>query len=138
MAFDSTLDIFAAGALFTACIGAWFLAAPLSLRPRLYLRFAAILFSALAASVEEAMMASTAAGAMICSHSGHCGALRCATLRTHCSTHGRQARPLQLVRSHGLSTCTPDTAQRSHAGLAGGAGSSEGGAEGATRSVARG
>ena len=51
MAFDSSLDIFAAGALFTACIGVWFLAAPVALRPRLYLRFAGVLFSALAASV---------------------------------------------------------------------------------------
>lgn len=51
MAFDSSLDIFAAGALFTAAIGAWALAAPLVLRARIYLRFAAVLFSALALSV---------------------------------------------------------------------------------------
>jgi hypothetical protein len=55
MAFDSSLDIFAAGALFTAAIGAWLLAAPLGLRARLYLRFAAVLFSALALSVPLAI-----------------------------------------------------------------------------------
>ena len=60
MAFDSSLDFFAAAALFTAAIGAWALAAPLSLRARLYLRFAAVLFSALALSVPLGM-ADTAA-----------------------------------------------------------------------------
>ena len=51
MGLDSSLDLFAAVALFGAALGAWFMAAPLSLRARLYLRFAAILFSALAVSV---------------------------------------------------------------------------------------
>jgi hypothetical protein len=55
MAFDSSLDIFAAAALFIAAIGAWLLAAPLGLRARLYLRFAAMLFSALGLSVPLAM-----------------------------------------------------------------------------------
>jgi hypothetical protein len=49
MAFDS-LDILAALALFTACIGAWLLAAPLRAVTRLYLRFAAMLFAALGAA----------------------------------------------------------------------------------------
>lgn len=60
MAFDSPLDLFAAAALFTAAIGAWALAAPLSLRARLYLRFAAVLFSALALSVPLGMADITA------------------------------------------------------------------------------
>jgi hypothetical protein len=60
MAFDSSLDIFAAGALFTAAIAAWALAAPLSLRARIYLRFAAVLFSALALSVPLDMADTTA------------------------------------------------------------------------------
>lgn len=60
MAFDSSLDIFAAGALFTAAVGAWFLAAPLALRARIYLRFAAMLFSALAVSVPLDMADATA------------------------------------------------------------------------------
>ena len=51
MALDSSLDALAAGALFAAAISAWILAAPLSLRARLYLRFAAVLFSALAVAV---------------------------------------------------------------------------------------
>jgi hypothetical protein len=51
MALDSSLDIIAAGALFAAAISAWILAAPLSLRARLYLRFAAVLFSALGVAV---------------------------------------------------------------------------------------
>jgi hypothetical protein len=51
MTLDSSLDIVAAVALFGTAIGAWMLAAPLSLRPRLYLRFAAVLYSALAISV---------------------------------------------------------------------------------------
>jgi hypothetical protein len=46
MASDS-LDISAALTLFTACIGAWLLAAPLRSSARLYLRFAAMLFAAL-------------------------------------------------------------------------------------------
>jgi hypothetical protein len=50
MAFDSPIDIFAAGALFTAAVGAWLLAAPLAARARIYLRFAAVLLSALAVS----------------------------------------------------------------------------------------
>jgi hypothetical protein len=48
MAFDS-LRILAALALFTACVGAWLLAAPLRSSARLYLRFAAMLFAALSA-----------------------------------------------------------------------------------------
>ena len=48
---SSSLDIVAAAALFATAIGAWMLAAPLSLRARLYLRFAAVLLSALAISV---------------------------------------------------------------------------------------
>jgi hypothetical protein len=55
MASDSSLDIFAAGALFVAAIGAWLLVGPLGLRARLYLRFAAILFSALGLSVPLAI-----------------------------------------------------------------------------------
>jgi hypothetical protein len=50
MAADS-LDLFAAAALFAATIGAWWLSGPLRLRERLYLRFAAMLLSALAVSV---------------------------------------------------------------------------------------
>lgn len=60
MAFDSSLDIFAAGALFTAAVGAWLLAAPLAPRARIYLRFAAMLFSALAVSVPLGMADVTA------------------------------------------------------------------------------
>jgi hypothetical protein len=51
MTLDSSLDIVAAAALFGTAIGAWMLAAPLSMRARLYLRFAAVLLSALAISV---------------------------------------------------------------------------------------
>lgn len=51
MAFDSSLDTFAACALFAAAIGAWGLAAPLAARARIYLRFATVLLSALAVSV---------------------------------------------------------------------------------------
>lgn len=50
MSADS-LDLIAALALFAASIGAWFLAAPLRVRERLYLRFAAMLLSALAVAV---------------------------------------------------------------------------------------
>lgn len=60
MAINSPLDICAAGALFTAAIGAWRLAAPLCLRARLYMRFAAVLFSALAVSVPLGMADVTA------------------------------------------------------------------------------
>lgn len=49
MAFDS-LGVAAACALFAACVGAWRLAAPLRASARLYLRFAAMLFAALAAA----------------------------------------------------------------------------------------
>ena len=49
MTFDS-LGIFAACALFCAAISAWLLAAPLRAPARLYLRFAAMLFSSLAAA----------------------------------------------------------------------------------------
>ena len=51
MGVDSSLDLFAAAALFGAAIGAWFLATPLRSSARLYLRFAGVLFSALAMSV---------------------------------------------------------------------------------------
>ncbi|HMH66252.1 MAG TPA: hypothetical protein VK515_11720, partial [Rhizomicrobium sp.] len=50
MAFDS-LDILAAGALFVASVGAWRLAAPLCAGARLYVRFSAMLFAALAVSL---------------------------------------------------------------------------------------
>ncbi len=50
MAADS-LDLFAAMALFAATVGAWFLSASLRSRERLYLRFAAVLLAALAASI---------------------------------------------------------------------------------------
>ena len=60
MAFDSFLDIFAAGALFTAALSAWALSAPLSAHARIYLRFAAMLFSALAVSVTLDMADATA------------------------------------------------------------------------------
>jgi hypothetical protein len=49
MAFDS-LDILAAVVLFAASVGAWLWAAPQRSRTRLYLRFSAILFAALAVS----------------------------------------------------------------------------------------
>ena len=49
MAFDS-LDIFAACALFCACVGAWQMAVSLRAPARLYLRFAAMLFAALGAA----------------------------------------------------------------------------------------
>jgi hypothetical protein len=49
MAFDS-LGIFAACALFCACVSAWLLAAPLRVSARLYLRFAAMLFASLGAA----------------------------------------------------------------------------------------
>jgi hypothetical protein len=46
MAFDS-LDIFAACALFFACVSAWLLSAPLRASARLYLRFGAMLLASL-------------------------------------------------------------------------------------------
>jgi hypothetical protein len=49
MVVDS-LDLIAAAALFAATVGAWWLSAPLKSRERLYLRFAAVLLAALAAS----------------------------------------------------------------------------------------
>jgi len=49
MVFDS-LGLFCAFALFAASIGAWALSAPLPAGARLYLRFAAMLFAALAVS----------------------------------------------------------------------------------------
>ena len=49
MAGDS-LDLIAAAALFAAAVGAWWLSGPLRARERLYLRFAAVLLAALAAS----------------------------------------------------------------------------------------
>ena len=49
MAFDS-LGLLCALALFASSIGAWRLSAPLPARARLYLRFAAMLFAALAVS----------------------------------------------------------------------------------------
>jgi hypothetical protein len=50
MAFDS-LDAAAAVALFAACVGAWIITGSLPARARLYLRFAAVLLAAIAASV---------------------------------------------------------------------------------------
>lgn len=50
MAFDSILNIAAACALFAASVGAWVLSAPLRASARLYVRFAAMLFAALAAA----------------------------------------------------------------------------------------
>jgi hypothetical protein len=50
MAFDS-LSIAAACALFAASVGAWRLAAPLRAGARLYVRFSAVLFAALAVSL---------------------------------------------------------------------------------------
>src|SRR5258706_12851164 len=50
MAFDS-LGILAACLLFAASVGAWRLAAPLRAGARLYLRFCAALFAALAVSL---------------------------------------------------------------------------------------
>ena len=46
-----SIDLVAAAALFAAAVGAWWLSAPLRSRERLYLRFAAVLLAALAASV---------------------------------------------------------------------------------------
>src|SRR6201996_5906036 len=48
---SDSLDLMAAAALFAAAGGAWGLSAPLRSRERLYLRFAAVLLAALAASV---------------------------------------------------------------------------------------
>ncbi len=50
MTFDSVLSIAAACALFAATIGGWVLSAPLRAAARLYLRFCAVLFAALAVS----------------------------------------------------------------------------------------
>jgi hypothetical protein len=49
MVVDS-LDLIAAAALFAAAVGAWWLSAPFQSRERIYLRFAAVLLAALAAS----------------------------------------------------------------------------------------
>ena len=46
-----SIDLIAAAALFAAAVGVWWLSAPLRSRERLYLRFAAVLLAALAASV---------------------------------------------------------------------------------------
>jgi hypothetical protein len=51
MTFDSVLNITSACALFAACVGAWRLVAPLRAGERLYLRFSAILFAALAVAL---------------------------------------------------------------------------------------
>ena len=51
MAASDSLDLVAAAALFAAAVGAWWFSAPLKSRERLYLRFAAVLLAALAASV---------------------------------------------------------------------------------------
>ena len=51
MPFSVDIDLLAALALFVATIGAWWLSGPLRIRERLYLRFAAMLLSALAVSV---------------------------------------------------------------------------------------
>jgi hypothetical protein len=59
MAFDS-IDMLAAGALFAASVGAWRLAAPLRSRTRLYVRFSAMLFAALAVSAPLGMADSVA------------------------------------------------------------------------------
>ncbi len=59
MAFDS-LDIFAACALFCACVSAWLMAGGMRARARLYLRFAAMLLASLAAA-EAAGLADIAA-----------------------------------------------------------------------------
>src|SRR3954471_22847238 len=48
---SDSLDLLAAAALFAATIGAWWLSGSLRIRERLYLRFAAMLLSALAVSV---------------------------------------------------------------------------------------
>jgi hypothetical protein len=48
---SDSLDLLAAVALFAAAIGAWWLSAPLRARERLYLRFAAMLLSALAVAM---------------------------------------------------------------------------------------
>ena len=50
MAASDSLDLIAAVALFAAAVGVWWLSAPLRSRERLYLRFAAVLLAALAAS----------------------------------------------------------------------------------------
>jgi len=68
----------AAAALFAATVGAWWLSAPLRSRERLYLRFAAVLLAALAASVPSDLADVTvlfllplAAGAlMVCALAG--------------------------------------------------------------------
>jgi len=62
MAFDS-LDLLAAGALFTASAGAWLMSAPLRAGARLYLRFAAVLLAALA--VTAAFGTSDVAGLLL-------------------------------------------------------------------------
>jgi hypothetical protein len=54
MAFDS-LDMLAACVLFAASVGAWALSAPLRPRTRLYVRFSAMLFAALAVSAPLGM-----------------------------------------------------------------------------------
>ena len=51
MTASDSLDLIAAAALFAAAVGAWWRSAPLRSRERLYLRFAAVLLAALAASV---------------------------------------------------------------------------------------
>jgi hypothetical protein len=55
MAFDSSLDLLAAAALFAAAVGAWVMAARLRASARLYLRFAAVLLAGLAVSVPLGM-----------------------------------------------------------------------------------
>jgi hypothetical protein len=51
MAFFDSLPLACAVVLFAACAGSWLIAAPLPARARLYLRFAAVLFAAIAVSV---------------------------------------------------------------------------------------
>lgn len=51
MTASDSLNLIAAAALFAAAVGTWWLSVPLRSRERLYLRFAAVLLAALAASV---------------------------------------------------------------------------------------
>jgi len=59
MAIDS-LELLCAGLLFAASIGAWILSAPTRAAARLYLRFAAMLFAALALSAPLSLLADVA------------------------------------------------------------------------------
>ena len=59
MAFDS-LELLCAGLLFAASVGAWALSAPCRATARLYLRFAAMLFAALALSAPLGLLGTVA------------------------------------------------------------------------------